>query len=114
MMLLKQFTDVYERNYPKKLKEKAGNQTDSDIQNYKTKFRRIFVNSNVNYSIFSLKSICQRDLLSRTSFWMKMAHICGLLSRLFSIEEGEFKYFPGYKLYISLSVIILEAMSRNP
>lgn len=53
MMQLKQFTDSYERYYPKKLKEKAGYQTDSDIQQNKVKLRRIFYNSNVQNYWFS-------------------------------------------------------------
>jgi hypothetical protein len=53
MMLLKQFTDSYEKYYPEKLKNKNGAQTDSDIQQAKIKLRRIFCNSNVAKSIFS-------------------------------------------------------------
>ncbi len=52
-MLLKQFTDTYEKNYPEKLKAKIGSQTDSDIQQAKLKLRRIFCNSNVRNALFS-------------------------------------------------------------
>lgn len=53
MMLLKQFTDTYEKNYPEKLKAKIGSQTDSDIQQAKGKLKRIFCNSNVSTVIVS-------------------------------------------------------------
>lgn len=47
MMLLKQFTDTYEKNYPDKLKNKTGSQSEADIQQAKLKLKRIFCNSNV-------------------------------------------------------------------
>ena len=47
MMLLKQFTDTYEKHYPEKLKSKTGAQSEADIQQAKLKLKRIFCNSNV-------------------------------------------------------------------
>jgi hypothetical protein len=48
MMMLKQFTDTYEKNIPDKLRDKYGSQIDTDIQQAKNKLKRIFSNSNVN------------------------------------------------------------------
>lgn len=47
MMLLKQFTDTYEKHYPEKLKNKTGAQSEADIQQAKLKLKRVFCNSNV-------------------------------------------------------------------
>jgi hypothetical protein len=46
-MLLKQFTDSYEKYYPERLKGKTGTQNEADIQQAKLKLKRIFCNSNV-------------------------------------------------------------------
>jgi hypothetical protein len=53
MMQLKQFLDAYEKYYPERLKAKNKTQIESDIQQAKTKLKKIFCNSNVSDQQFS-------------------------------------------------------------
>jgi len=47
MMMLKQFTDTYEKNIPDKLRDKYGSQIDTDIVLFRRR-RRISMDSEAN------------------------------------------------------------------
>lgn len=78
MQMLKRFTDAYEKYYPKHLKDKSGAQTDNELQEAKTKLKRLFFNSNVSHLSFSSKSYCLSRLPSNRLFWMMRLITFGL------------------------------------
>lgn len=93
MMLLKQFTDTYEKNYPEKLRNKTGAQSEAEIQQGKLKLKRVFCNSNVTLRLVSSRRSSARRLpFPRCSSTTK-ASTCGSSSPPSSTAAAAYRCF---------------------